>query len=271
MARCASPRPTSAPIRRACWSRTSAPTARSPRSSGCSRSRGSARASTRAARSARCRWAASRRARALSRRAPARSRRAPAGRRHERRARRRQPRRLPGARRRDRLRAAPLSRRGGGRHDVRRRLLARARREPVSADGTLVVDVGGGSTELVLGAAGGVAWSRSLQAGCVRMTERFLGEDVVDERSVAACTAGVDELLQVVPDEVVAATQRVDRRGRHRDDAGRDRPRRLRRRRRARRPHHARAGARAAGARLAALPLARAPRAFPAWSRRARP
>ena len=53
--------------------------------------------------------------------------------------------------------------------------------EPRSLDGTLVVDVGGGSTELVLGAAGGVAWSRSLQAGCVRMTERVLGED--DRRS----------------------------------------------------------------------------------------
>ena len=93
----------------------------------------------------------------------------------------------------------------------------------MSADGTLVVDVGGGSTELVLGAAEGVAWSRSLQAGCVRMTERFLGEDVVADRDVAACAAAVDELLQVVPDEVVDATRARDRRGRHRDDAGGDR------------------------------------------------
>jgi exopolyphosphatase / guanosine-5'-triphosphate,3'-diphosphate pyrophosphatase len=81
--------------------------------------------------------------------------------------------------------------------------------ESVSADGTLVVDVGGGSTELVLGAAGGVAWSRSLQAGCVRMTERFLGEDVVSERDLAASAAAVGELLQVVPGEVVEATQRA--------------------------------------------------------------
>ena len=81
--------------------------------------------------------------------------------------------------------------------------------ESVSADGTLVVDVGGGSTELVLGAAEGVAWSRSLQAGCVRMTERFLGEDVVAESDLDACAAAVAALLEGVPDEVVDATQRA--------------------------------------------------------------
>ncbi len=81
--------------------------------------------------------------------------------------------------------------------------------ESVSADGSLVVDVGGGSTELVLGAEEGVAWSRSLQAGCVRMTERFLGEDVVAESSLDSCTTAVGELLAGVPEDVVAATRRA--------------------------------------------------------------
>ncbi|MDX6619501.1 MAG: exopolyphosphatase / guanosine-5-triphosphate,3-diphosphate pyrophosphatase [Gaiellales bacterium] len=81
--------------------------------------------------------------------------------------------------------------------------------EPVSSDGTLVIDVGGGSTELVLGGPGGVAWSRSLQAGCVRMTERFLGEDVIADDAFAACGEAVDRLLAVVPDETVAATRRA--------------------------------------------------------------
>jgi exopolyphosphatase/guanosine-5'-triphosphate,3'-diphosphate pyrophosphatase len=79
----------------------------------------------------------------------------------------------------------------------------------VSADGTLIIDVGGGSTELVLGAEGGVAWSRSLQAGCVRMTERVLGEDVAAGADLAACALAVSELLEVVPDAVVEATQRA--------------------------------------------------------------
>jgi exopolyphosphatase/guanosine-5'-triphosphate,3'-diphosphate pyrophosphatase len=81
--------------------------------------------------------------------------------------------------------------------------------EAASADGTLIIDVGGGSTELVLGAAEGVAWSRSLQAGCVRMTERFLGEEVASNEAIAACAADVGELLEVVPDGVVDATQRA--------------------------------------------------------------
>ena len=81
--------------------------------------------------------------------------------------------------------------------------------EALPSDGTLVVDIGGGSTELVLGEAGGVAWERSLQAGSVRMTERFHGEDVVAERDIDACAACVDELLDVVSGEVVAATKRV--------------------------------------------------------------
>ena len=38
---------------------------------------------------------------------------------------------------------------------------------------TLVIDVGGGSTELILGAPDGVDYHTSLDLGCVRLTERF--------------------------------------------------------------------------------------------------
>ena len=41
-----------------------------------------------------------------------------------------------------------------------------------------VCDVGGGSTEVVVGTVeGGPAWSRSLDIGAVRLTQRFLGDD----------------------------------------------------------------------------------------------
>ena len=39
--------------------------------------------------------------------------------------------------------------------------------------GTVVVDVGGGSTELILGGPEGVTFHTSLDLGCVRLTERF--------------------------------------------------------------------------------------------------
>jgi exopolyphosphatase/guanosine-5'-triphosphate,3'-diphosphate pyrophosphatase len=45
------------------------------------------------------------------------------------------------------------------------------------ADGTLLVDIGGGSTELVVAEAGEVGFHVSLELGCVRLTER-IGEDV---------------------------------------------------------------------------------------------
>src|SRR4051794_6025152 len=41
----------------------------------------------------------------------------------------------------------------------------------------LVVDIGGGSTEFVLGDAGGVRAARSVDVGCVRLTERHLRSD----------------------------------------------------------------------------------------------
>jgi exopolyphosphatase / guanosine-5'-triphosphate,3'-diphosphate pyrophosphatase len=56
------------------------------------------------------------------------------------------------------------------------------------AEGTLVVDIGGGSTELIVGGAEGVGFHASLDVGCVRLTERF-GDDV------AACAAQVNAVL----------------------------------------------------------------------------
>jgi exopolyphosphatase / guanosine-5'-triphosphate,3'-diphosphate pyrophosphatase len=41
---------------------------------------------------------------------------------------------------------------------------------------TLVVDVGGGSTELILGGPGGVGFHESFDLGCVRLSERFPGD-----------------------------------------------------------------------------------------------
>jgi exopolyphosphatase/guanosine-5'-triphosphate,3'-diphosphate pyrophosphatase len=63
------------------------------------------------------------------------------------------------------------------------------------AEGTLVVDVGGGSTELVLGGPAGVAWHESLDLGCVRLTERFLRSDPPERGELDAARAQVHTLL----------------------------------------------------------------------------
>jgi exopolyphosphatase/guanosine-5'-triphosphate,3'-diphosphate pyrophosphatase len=59
----------------------------------------------------------------------------------------------------------------------------------------LVSDIGGGSTELVLGDASGVRGARSVNIGCVRMTERHLHGDPPTPREVAAATADIDAAL----------------------------------------------------------------------------
>jgi exopolyphosphatase/guanosine-5'-triphosphate,3'-diphosphate pyrophosphatase len=61
----------------------------------------------------------------------------------------------------------------------------------------LVVDIGGGSTELVLG-TGAVEAALSVDVGCVRLTERHLAGDPPDAAQIAAATADVDAALERV-------------------------------------------------------------------------
>jgi exopolyphosphatase/guanosine-5'-triphosphate,3'-diphosphate pyrophosphatase len=62
-------------------------------------------------------------------------------------------------------------------------------------DDVLVVDIGGGSTELVLGSHDGPRASTSLDVGCVRVTERFLRSDPPSAPELAAAGAYVRGLL----------------------------------------------------------------------------
>jgi exopolyphosphatase/guanosine-5'-triphosphate,3'-diphosphate pyrophosphatase len=73
---------------------------------------------------------------------------------------------------------------------------------PVDA-GTVIVDIGGGSTELVAGGPDGVRWHDSLDIGSVRLTERFLHGDPPTDGELTACAAAVRALLaERVPDEI---------------------------------------------------------------------
>jgi len=68
---------------------------------------------------------------------------------------------------------------------------------------TLIVDLGGGSTELVVGGPRGVEFHDSLDMGSVRMTERFLASDPPTEAELSACSRAVRSLLaERVPDDL---------------------------------------------------------------------
>jgi exopolyphosphatase / guanosine-5'-triphosphate,3'-diphosphate pyrophosphatase len=62
-------------------------------------------------------------------------------------------------------------------------------------DGTLVIDIGGGSTELAMAGAERIAWAVSTEAGSVRLTERHLPSDPPTEDEIDACAAHVRSLL----------------------------------------------------------------------------
>ena len=74
--------------------------------------------------------------------------------------------------------------------------------------GTVIVDIGGGSTELVAGGPEGVRWHDSLDIGSVRVTERFLHSDPPTQGELGEAATAVRALLaERVPDEIRGETR----------------------------------------------------------------
>jgi exopolyphosphatase/guanosine-5'-triphosphate,3'-diphosphate pyrophosphatase len=93
---------------------------------------------------------------------------------------------------------------------------ATSERDPSDATPTLVIDIGGGSTELVIGAGAEIQFRVSTQAGVVRQTERHLHSDpplpaelaelTEDVRSILSDAVPVDERTRVTRAIAVAGT-----------------------------------------------------------------
>jgi exopolyphosphatase/guanosine-5'-triphosphate,3'-diphosphate pyrophosphatase len=73
---------------------------------------------------------------------------------------------------------------------------AMAERDPDPTASILVVDVGGGSTELIVGAADEISFHVSLQAGVVRQTERYLQTDPPSCAQLQALRRDVRSLIK---------------------------------------------------------------------------
>ncbi|HEY3087717.1 MAG TPA: Ppx/GppA phosphatase family protein [Jatrophihabitantaceae bacterium] len=74
---------------------------------------------------------------------------------------------------------------------------------PGAASPVLVADIGGGSTELVLG--NGELAAHSMDIGCVRMTERHLRADPPSKAQIAATVADVRAAIEVAARDVPIA------------------------------------------------------------------
>jgi exopolyphosphatase/guanosine-5'-triphosphate,3'-diphosphate pyrophosphatase len=83
-------------------------------------------------------------------------------------------------------------------------------RDPDDLTPTLVVDIGGGSTELVIGAGSEISFHVSTQAGVVRQTERHLHHDPPTEDEQRTLADDVAAILDAaVPQEERAAAQHL--------------------------------------------------------------
>jgi exopolyphosphatase / guanosine-5'-triphosphate,3'-diphosphate pyrophosphatase len=81
---------------------------------------------------------------------------------------------------------------------------ATAARDPEDPTARVVIDIGGGSTELVIGARGRVEFHVSTQAGVVRHTERYLASDPPAPAELEELAADVRAVLEAA----VPAAQR---------------------------------------------------------------
>jgi exopolyphosphatase / guanosine-5'-triphosphate,3'-diphosphate pyrophosphatase len=72
----------------------------------------------------------------------------------------------------------------------------------------LVLDIGGGSTELVVGAGDEIEFHVSTQIGSVRFTERYLAQDPPPRQALSACRNAVREELEAAVPAAVRARPR---------------------------------------------------------------
>jgi exopolyphosphatase/guanosine-5'-triphosphate,3'-diphosphate pyrophosphatase len=87
---------------------------------------------------------------------------------------------------------------------------ATSERDPDDDEPTLVIDIGGGSTELVIGTGREVRFHVSTQAGVVRQTERHIGHDPPAPAELEELAADVASIIEdAVPDQERADVRRA--------------------------------------------------------------
>ena len=74
---------------------------------------------------------------------------------------------------------------------------------------TLVIDIGGGSTELIVGHGNGIDFHTSLQAGVVRHSERHIGSDPPTAIELEGLAADVRGLIEAAVEEGVRAEEGI--------------------------------------------------------------
>ncbi len=66
----------------------------------------------------------------------------------------------------------------------------------------LAFDIGGGSTEFVVGRKGEIKYSMSLKLGAVRLTQKFFDKDIADENKVEQCRKWAEGIVYPIVQEI---------------------------------------------------------------------
>jgi exopolyphosphatase/guanosine-5'-triphosphate,3'-diphosphate pyrophosphatase len=66
----------------------------------------------------------------------------------------------------------------------------------------LVIDIGGGSTEFIFGDDKGIKYSKSLNVGAVRMTDKHVTNDPITDKEMASMTADIRDILSEILDNI---------------------------------------------------------------------
>lgn len=82
-----------------------------------------------------------------------------------------------------------------GRDEARFAYLSARHRLPLRRPVTVLADIGGGSTEVVVARKGRVVFARSIPLGALHLTERFLRADPIGGAEFAALAAHVDRVV----------------------------------------------------------------------------
>ena len=72
---------------------------------------------------------------------------------------------------------------------------------PVFDKRILMIDIGGGSTEFLIGRGRDIAFDNSLKLGAIRLTERFFGDKDTESKSVKACREYIKGFMSTVTRE----------------------------------------------------------------------
>lgn len=73
---------------------------------------------------------------------------------------------------------------------------------PVFKKRILMVDIGGGSTEILVGEGGDVLFSQSLKIGAVRLSERFFTKDTIEITDVQRCRFHIEAYILPLIEEI---------------------------------------------------------------------